>query len=601
MHTRGQNDDSWSASEGESAGPRCGSCDRELGAYVGSRSMPVSAADGAAADGAAAAAVDGGSNDDAMLGWLNMMRVCDGAFDVRLRKFREATTTTTTTTTESSSTTAMETATVKNGDADEARKCEEQLSLLSAANSCSSCKSASHTAEMAQEDQGPSWDNLPSVILQEIFSYLSHDTRIRASQVCRNWRDTLFHPSFWKKIVFVFKDKDSTLWARFLTDRFALSVQEATIRWDTPKYIDCMNETYRILKKLSPNKQLKKLFLEFYGSAYSPKRCNYYRYTSMIRSLVNIIETSNCLEALSLGCMVELIENQFIFLEPLRLHHAKHLTHLSLASVKDTLEYNDLKIDTSFFNSFVRLSVLTLDYEFVSDTLLKALDNGCMQRLVIHVHSWKESYPGATNRAWQLFVQKNPQCELRLNLIHSYVGVKVLDTDIFCPAMPLTDLKVLFCENVNIRALLRLSEWYSDTLRSVTWVDSINRKQYMPSTFDPNEPNSPDPLVLVAWKCTKLTSMVFLGHKYYQENLLAIARLRGSTLKLLVFAKSNISSEYASWNNPVITANIIHEIRDIMGLHWTPLSDTQLPTVILDPTKGHSREVIMSLVLCDQK
>jgi len=127
----------------------------------------------------------------------------------------------------------------------------------------------------------------------------------------------------------------------------------------------------------------------------------------MIRSLVNIIETSNCLEALSLGCMIEPIENQFIFLEPLRLHHAKHLTHLSLASVKDNPDYDDVfKIDTSFFNSFVRLSVLTLDYEFVSDTLLKALDNGCMQRFVIHVHGWKESYPGATNRAWQLFVQK---------------------------------------------------------------------------------------------------------------------------------------------------------------------------------------------------
>lgn len=130
----------------------------------------------------------------------------------------------------------------------------------------------------------------------------------------------------------------------------------------------------------------------------------------MIRSLVNIIETSNCLEVLSLGCMIESIESQFIFLEPLRLHHAKHLTHLSLASVKnssDVSSYNDVsKIDTSFFNSFVRLSILTLDYEFVSDTLLKALNNGCMQRFVIHVQGWKESYPGATNEAWQLFVQK---------------------------------------------------------------------------------------------------------------------------------------------------------------------------------------------------
>lgn len=133
---------------------------------------------------------------------------------------------------------------------------------------------------------------------------------------------------------------------------------------------------------------------------------NCYRST-LIESVANIIETSNYLEALSLGCTEELIVNMFIILEPLRLHHAKHLTHLSLASVKDDPDYYDFfELDNTIFNSFIRLSVLTLDYEFVSDTLLKALDNGCMQRLVIHVHGWKNDYPGTTNMAWQMFSQK---------------------------------------------------------------------------------------------------------------------------------------------------------------------------------------------------
>lgn len=133
---------------------------------------------------------------------------------------------------------------------------------------------------------------------------------------------------------------------------------------------------------------------------------NCYRFT-LIESIANIIETSNNLEALSLGCTEELIMNMFVILEPLRLHHAKHLTHLSLASVKNDPDYYDFfDLDNTIFNSFIRLSVLTLDYEFVSDTLLKALDNGCMQRLVIHVHGWKNDYPGTTNMAWQMFSQK---------------------------------------------------------------------------------------------------------------------------------------------------------------------------------------------------
>ncbi|XP_011057551.1 PREDICTED: F-box only protein 33-like [Acromyrmex echinatior] len=563
--------------------------------------MPVSAVNGAPA-----AAIADGSNGVATdgsrfwpIGWLNMMRACDDTSDVRLEKFRAATNG------------AVATAS-GNGDANTteematSRKCDGQLSMLCATNSCSSCKPACRTSEMEQEDHGPSWDNLPTVILQEIFSYLSHETRIRASQVCKNWRYTLFHPNFWKKITFVFRDQDSVLWARFLANRFALSVHEATIRWakSRSRKINCTGETYRLLKKLSHNRQLRKLCLEFYSNTSdSPfdneDNSNYKSSSSLERCVINIIETSNYLEVLSLGCREELIMNLSAIVEPLRLHHSKHLTHLSLASIKDDPDYYDFfEFDNTIFNSFIRLSILTLDYEYVSDALLKALDNGCMQRLVIHIHGWKPDYPGTTNMAWKIFVQKNPHCELRLNLIHSYAGVKVLDTDILCPAMPLTHLQVLFCENINISALHRLSMWYSHTLQSLTWVDSIDYKQSIPSTFDPNDPHGPDPLVLVAWKCNKLMKMMFLGHKYYQENLLAIARLRGNTLKSLVFAKSDIISEVELW---LEAENIRREIREIMGPHWRPLSDSDLPKVILDPFNGDSREVIEPLVLSDQK
>lgn len=62
------------------------------------------------------------------------------------------------------------------------RKCEGQLSPTKA-NSCLSYRGADRATEMAQRDNNPCWDNLPSVILQEIFSYLSHNSRLRASQV----------------------------------------------------------------------------------------------------------------------------------------------------------------------------------------------------------------------------------------------------------------------------------------------------------------------------------------------------------------------------------------------------------------------------------
>lgn len=62
------------------------------------------------------------------------------------------------------------------------KKCEGQLSSVKA-NSCSSYKGANRTTEMAQEDNNLCWNNLPSIILQEIYSYLSHNCRLRVSQV----------------------------------------------------------------------------------------------------------------------------------------------------------------------------------------------------------------------------------------------------------------------------------------------------------------------------------------------------------------------------------------------------------------------------------
>ncbi|XP_066601526.1 F-box only protein 33-like [Prorops nasuta] len=461
-------------------------------------------------------------------------------------------------------------------------------------------------SDMAQEDINPCWDNLPSVILQEIFSYLPHETRIEASQVCKNWRYALFHPSFWKKITFALEDEDRILWARFLADCFGLSVQEVTIRCEMPMY--ALNETSILLKKLSNNRQLRKLFLESSESTFErsvtdmemDEDSQTTNSKPLITHIVKIIETSNCLEALSLGCIEELTASASIILEPLSLHHAKHLTHLSLASVKDDPDHYDfLELDHNMFRSFGRLTILTIDYDFVSDKFLNALDTGIMERLVIHVHGWNNDYPGTTNDAWQSFTQKNPHCQLRLNLIHSYVGIKVLDTDILRPDMPLTHLKVLFCETVNNRALHHLSNWYQDTLQSFIWMDSMNHLQKIPATYDPNDPDSPDPLVIVAWKCTKLRELVFIGHKYYQQNLLAIARLRGSKLNYLAFAEDNIVSDYELWHKT--DSSIIHEIQQIMGDRWESLSDAELPPVVMDPFGNDSREVIIPMVLRDQK
>lgn len=96
-----------------------------------------------------------------------------------------------------------------------------------------------------------------------------------------------------------------------------------------------------------------------------------------------------------------------------------------------------------------------------------------------------------------------------------------------------------------------LSAYYVNTLRTFVWVDSLNNSKqswaFMTSRFD----NSPDPLIMMSWLCKNLEELVMYGYKYYEENLIAIARLRGDKLKKLEIAEEDI-----------LTANYEHRARE---------------------------------------
>ena len=185
---------------------------------------------------------------------------------------------------------------------------------------------------------------------------------------------------------------------------FKFSVQDVTIRCESAD--NFVKEAMFILKKLSGNTQLRKLFLE-------PTRCMFEYYTEevnsdkLLKQLLAIIKRSNCLEALSLGCIEELSEDLSDILESLKQNHANHLTHLSLASIKeDPDRYDFSELECSVFHHFHKLSILSIDYDHVCDDLLNALNSGIMERLVIHVHGWNGDYIGASNETWEAFTMK---------------------------------------------------------------------------------------------------------------------------------------------------------------------------------------------------
>lgn len=111
---------------------------------------------------------------------------------------------------------------------------------------------------------------------------------------------------------------------------------------------------------------------------------------------------------------------------------------------------------------------------------------------------------------------------------------------------------------MNLTVLHRIPTWYSETFRSLVWIDS--------QCYDESDASyvfigqgagletvAPDPLVMIAWLCMKLEEIALIGYKYFVEDLIAIARLRSDTLKVLEVADADVvySQDYNAFYKSV--------------------------------------------------
>ncbi|XP_025831431.1 F-box only protein 33 isoform X2 [Agrilus planipennis] len=445
------------------------------------------------------------------------------------------------------------------------------------------------------------WAQLPSVILYDVFSFLSQKDRINASSVCRNWRHVIFHPNFWNEFTFTIQAGQHEK-TKYLSRTLSSLVKNAVIKFDSLTPV-CMTEFTALLQNLSTNTKLKSLMLE-------PSHCRLVEpveycfdtlnYFSNLSEIIKIF-CNFPLEKFSIGGCEELCQFVPQYLERLSNTRPEQVSILGLASVKDDpSNYLICEVDAVLFSAFRNLKILSIDYDALCDDVLDTL-NGAenLKRLIVHVHGVWFGHPGTSNEAWAKFKQVHPTCEFRLTLIHAYEEVFHMENGILQIQMPLTHLKVFFCEHINVDVLNLLSSWYPQTLRSIMWVDS--RSPDLEGTWDlvnrfrDAEINEPDPLVMAAWLCTKLEEVVLLGYKYYEEDLVAIARLRGNTLKNLEVASEDIISNEGC----KIPTNLIEEMSKIFDRPWAPLKSSELHPVICNPTDGDSDEYLQPKVLAD--
>lgn len=108
-----------------------------------------------------------------------------------------------------------------------------------------------------------SWNDIPNLVLDQIFSYLSWSDMVNASSTCKSWRYRLYHPRFWNSISFSLtnlNNKDKEEKAKYFIHACGKIVKFVNITFDS---LDPLSSvlTDNLLQILYDNAALKKLML----------------------------------------------------------------------------------------------------------------------------------------------------------------------------------------------------------------------------------------------------------------------------------------------------------------------------------------------------
>lgn len=444
----------------------------------------------------------------------------------------------------------------------------------------------------------PSWGELPALVISNIYDHLGSKDILTASSTCCHWRSVLFQKRFFKDYKFklyIGNDPQCTFFLQCLLNL----TSELTIIFDS-RNVNHIKKIKRLLNKVSKSAniiglrfQVKCTGLVTSGSQYANGETNDIEqiFVEPIKTL--LARKSPSFKILDLGTMESLTLFATDFLKAIT--RPQYLEEITLASTKfDPSHYPIMTIESVFFEKCTSLQVLSLDYDTLNDELLKTLQVLPLQKLMICVHGLDDSHPGISEEAWAEFNSKFEKIDLILTLIYAYEAVDVLQHKIFRRSMPITHLRVLFCNLLNVDALDVISRYYQDTLKSIQWVDSAFQETER-NVMELYLPAGQDPFVMMSWRCKYLEEIVIHGYVLDPHNLVGISRLRGRNLKKL---------EVSMLDPPPISNmmnSFIEEISTQLGQKWRPLDSSNI-----HPALGYIRvsedirdEYVINLVRSD--
>ncbi|UJR37213.1 hypothetical protein I4U23_029922 [Adineta vaga] len=454
------------------------------------------------------------------------------------------------------------------------------------------------------------YSELPLIAIVEIFSYLSHNTLLSASSTCSSWRNVLYHPKLWSSIPYrplrlhlIHRHNDIHCF-RYLTTNFLNLTRYIEIRFD-PTDLNIIKDILQVLDAIAcTNRQIKILIFRPTSTrcALAENEQPFVPLCDKIFHLLKqIIECNQALEILSFGCWFESLFRIEELVHVLAQRQSQSIKQLHLASIKNSETHSiaDIYLTSQSFLPFISLNTLSMDSTYLTNELLQcfAQQPTQLKRLIVHVSEFRSDTQPVDETVWQSVSTMMPDLRVTVHMLNAHETFRKYSR-ILRPSMPLSHLRMYFCSSLNVDLLCYLSVHYRSTLECLDVIDSVTEPALRYHNLFRAEP---DPLVLLAWQCKKLTSLTILGYEVLEVNLLAIAKLRPQLRTLNVCADCVMTLQYghlqmnhqfvedddgndAFIQYGICTNSIQTIIGQVLGWPWHPLSKHEIPIGVYEYT-----------------
>uniref|UniRef100_G1P1T0 F-box domain-containing protein n=1 Tax=Myotis lucifugus TaxID=59463 RepID=G1P1T0_MYOLU len=493
---------------------------------------------------------------------------------------------------------------------------------------------------MAMCSQAVGAASLPSELIVHIFSFLPAPDRLRASASCSHWRECLFHPALWRQLrVCLLVSPVEQPRLEFLMRKCGRFVRELRVEFAATAAEDYLSRggglgdggadpgtggkevqasrlsthwleelrTYLelvlcVLVSIRNNRNLQKLSL--FGDVSVPLQLGNLSNTYLskvdpdgkkikqIQQLFEeILSNSRRLKWLSCGLELELVTPTS--LSSLSNSIANTMEHLSL--LDNNNPGNSTLITTMELERFVNLRSLALDFcDFTAEMarVLSDSNHVPLQRLSLLVHNASVTHKSLDNMPddehWEALSRRSPSLRVYI------MAFNIKSEDMFRilkPSIPLERIHFDSYITGVLGAIVDLISWQYDKFLThfILMNDTLDMSLFPDLSDNQNE----DPLVLLAWRCTKLSLLAIHGYTVQAYDLIAIARLRGSNLKVLEVTEESIDFDPDELVDHDVDPmhNLIEQVSLGLGQPWHAVMDIQSFSVFTEPNCHFYREM----------